>query len=201
MTAFPLQPPIFVAPDAGPLTPEHLAQLDDATRRQKKIRRAISVANTDAWLSAIFAGLTILSGVFSLTGLILGAALGVVAWNAFQGVAMLRRFDLRAPRRLALNQFALAGILIVYALYCILTVGKATSEIQSALGADPQVASMLGSIDQLYRVITYAVYGGLILGTIVAQGLAGWYYASRAKHLQTYIAATPDWIRQLQSRA
>ena len=157
------------------------------------------VATIDAWLTAIFAGLTALSGLFSIVGLILGLALGVIAWNAFRGASELKQFNPAAPRRLALNQLALAGLLISYAVYSIFT-ASLSSEFGAAM-ADPELARMLGPIDQFIHLITILVYGGLIIGTTLAQGLAALYYAGRAKHLHAYRAATPEWILQIQRRA
>lgn len=197
MGAAPVAPP---APAAGPLSAGHLVELEDAKRRQKKLRRVMAVANVDAWLSAIFAGFTLIFGIFSLTGLILGAALAAVAYNSFQGVAMLRRLDVRAPRRLAINQLCLASILILYAAYSIFAARNGSPELKSAMGQDPQIAAMLGPLDHLVWLITVAVYGGLIAGTVVAQGLAALYYARSAKQLEAYKAGTPEWIQQIQSR-
>jgi len=42
------------------------------------------------------------------------------------------------------------------------------------------------------------IYGGLILGTLLFQGLNAWYYFTRGKHVQTYLDATPSWIIDLQ---
>src|SRR4051812_35548799 len=87
-------------PAASPLSPAHLAELQQAQLRAKKIRRAIRIASTDAWICAAFAGLTLLSGVFSLAALLLGLALAACAHTAFRGMRQLKVYDLTAPRLL-----------------------------------------------------------------------------------------------------
>jgi len=188
----------------GPLSPAHLVELESAKGRQKKIRRAMTVATVDAWISAIFAGLTLVCSILSPIGLVLGAALAGVAFNSFRAAARLRKFDVAAPRRLAINQLALAAILLTYAGYSLYVAAHAPSPTMAAVGNDPQIAaqlaSMMGSLDDLVWLIYLAVYGGLIVGTIAAQGSAALYYYSRGKILAAYLAQTPAWILEVQTR-
>ena len=65
------------APAASPLSHAHLGELELANKRAKKIRRAVRIAQTDAWVCGIFAALTLLSGIFSLTALLLGLGLAL----------------------------------------------------------------------------------------------------------------------------
>ena len=84
MVAFPSQPQPTPA-GGSPLSAEQLGEFRDAEERRRILRRAAGVASADAWLGAVFAGLSLLSAVFSLPGLFLGLALTVVAWNSFRG--------------------------------------------------------------------------------------------------------------------
>jgi hypothetical protein len=189
----PAPPPI-----QSPLNPAHLAELKLADQRSKKIHRAVFVAASDATLSAIFTAITALSAFFSPSSIFLAIALGIITFNSFRGAKRLRALDLAAPKFLALNQVALAAILTTYASISIYLALHTPSEISAAITAEPMLAPTLGSIAKLERLLTLAVYGGLILGTLLAQGLAALYYLSRKKHLQAYINATPPWILQLQ---
>ena len=47
---------------------------------------------------------------------------------------------------------------------------------------------------------TKSIYGGLIAGTLVFQGLNSFYYFTRRKHLEAYLIETPEWVVELQRR-
>jgi hypothetical protein len=187
-----------LSPAQSPLNPSHLAELQLADKRSRKIRRAATVATIDASLSAFFTALTALSAILSPSAILLAIPLGIVTFNSFRGAKRLRALDLTAPKFLALNQLALAAILITYASISIYLASRGSSGFSSAVNSEPTLAPMLANIQQLYWIISLAIYGSLIVGTILAQGLAALYYLSRKKHLQEYINATPPWILQLQ---
>ncbi len=52
-----------------------------------------------------------------------------------------------------------------------------------------ELESVTGSIGDLQTTLTLAVYGGLIIGTIIFQGLNALYYFTRTKHVQAYSEA------------
>src|SRR3954471_665037 len=124
MRSDPVIPLAYQAPNypvQGGLSPQQLAELVEARKRGTKIRRAVSVAKFDAWTIAIFAGLTMLSAIFSVWGAILGIGMGIVAFVEFKGVERLRRLDPTVAKTLAINQCCLGGLLLIYAIYSILT--------------------------------------------------------------------------------
>ncbi|MHC4766382.1 MAG: hypothetical protein ACYTF2_14895 [Planctomycetota bacterium] len=82
------------------LTNEQLVAITQARRQGRKISRAATVAAVSGWTLAVFAFLTLLFGLFSLTSLLLGVGLGIVAYIELRGSRELRRFDETAPRRL-----------------------------------------------------------------------------------------------------
>jgi len=194
VTAVVMMPP----PIPAALASEQLQQLSQAQRAGKKIRRAASVATSDAWGIAIFAALTFIGGLFSPSGLILGLGMGIVATVEFNGAYRLRRLDQQAARMLGWNQLALAGLLILYASWCIY--GTLTSDNPWELldSAGPEVREMLRPMAGLMRQLTVLVYGCLIAVAIGAQGGLAWYYFSRAKHIRAYLSQTPAWILQMQ---
>jgi hypothetical protein len=188
-----------VSPPSGPaISPEILRQLKLAQQRGKKIRRAAGMATFNGWTIGVFAALSLVSGIFSLTGFVLGIALAIAAFNEFNGAKLLRRLDLRAPRRLGFNQLGLCGVLIVYSLWSIHSAFAGPSPYASAMPAGGQVAPIVGSIEQLQRTIVLATYVSLIVGSIVFQGSTAWYYFSRARHIRAYVNQTPQWVIELQ---
>jgi hypothetical protein len=182
------------------LTPENLQQIATARLQSKKIRRAISVATTDGWLTAIFACLTLLGGLFSLTGVVLGLGMSAIAFTSFRNVAALRKLDLHAPRRLGMNQLFFAGLIIAYSLWSLFTNLTHPSELSQTMGSSPELANVLHSydIEGLTRMIFFALYGTLIAVAILAQGGAALYYFTRTKYLRNYLQHTPTWIIEMQ---
>jgi hypothetical protein len=152
----------------------------------------------NGWTVGLFAALSLMIGLFSLTSLLIGVALAAVAYNEFAGAKMLRRLDTRGPRRLAFGQLGLCGVLITYALWSIYSFQTGPSPYEAALAAGGQATAIVGSIEQFEHAVTYAVYGGLIVGSILFQGGTAWYYFSRKKYIQAYVTETPSWIIELE---
>ena len=195
------------APSAAPLTSEHLDQLALAKLRAKKVAKACRVAMTNGCILAIFSGCSLLMaligamfGEFDILGLGMGAGLALLAWNEFRGRAMLRRVELRGCRVLGWNQVALMAMVIGYAAWML---GKAVwgpNPYDEAIARESLLAGPLGSINDLYQMISMAIYGGLIAGTLIFQGLSSLYYFTRRKHVEAYLRETPEWVLDLQRR-
>ena len=181
----------------SPLTPEQVQQYQFALTRSKKLRRATTVALTDGYITAIGAATTILFGLFDLSALVLGVALILISYNAFRGARRLKRFDLTAPRLLALNQLLLAGLLVLYCAYAFWAFSRGNSDLAKEL-SDPQLANLGVDMKSLIWNIMLALYGGLAFASIVAQGLTALYYITRKKVIADYIDQTPSWIIDLQ---
>jgi len=186
---------------ASPLSPAQYAEIETANLRIKKIRRAAAVARVDGVIAAVFAVVAVLSFCLGWEGPVLGVIIGVIAWNSFRGATRLTKLDPTAPRRLAMNQVYLATTIILYAVY----------ELYVGLAGNPAVGKALASsgalpddldvdMPSLVRLIYWTLYGGVIVGTILFQGLTARYYFSRRKFLNAYLHDTPAWIVQLQSR-
>jgi hypothetical protein len=181
-----------------PVSAEALRELESARLRGRKIRRAIGVASFTGWSVGIFAALTLLFGVFSITSLLLGAALAVVAYNELSGAKLLRRLDFRAPYRLGFNQISLCAVVIAYSLWSIYSTLSGPSPYAQVFAADGQVAEILGPIEHLEKLVTLAVYGSLIVASIIFQGGTAWYYFTRSRCLREYVNHTPAWLVDLQ---
>jgi hypothetical protein len=188
----------YMSPPALALTEQQLRELADARVASKKIRTAINVARFDAWTVAIFAGLSLVCGITSVTGVLVGLGMAAVAVTEFIGLSMLKRLDVRAAKLLGFNQLGLALVLILYATWCIYSELSGAGMLSSAMSSEPMVAQMLEPYRPMERLITYAIYGTLIAVAVFAQGGTALFYFTRAKHIQRYVEQTPAWILQMQ---
>ncbi len=195
----PIRPPPLPGNDAdGPISPRDLDELAQASQRGRKALAAAGVATFNGWTAAILAGLALPFVLCGPTALVMAIGLAIVSFNEFRGRKLVRRFDLRGPRLLGLNQLGFMGLIIGYSLWSIWVSLAGPQPYEEEIRRNPQLASMLGSIGSLHRSVTLAVYGGLIVGSVLFQGLTALYYFSRAGHLRAYLDQTPPWIVELQ---
>ncbi len=196
--------PQTAQPDS-PLREEHFRQLAEGVRRSAKVRRAVAVARVSGWTTAVFAFVSLLSGLFSLVGLALGVALAVVAWRELRGARALARLDEQAPRRLALNQVFFGACLCAYAVWGAWRTLTGEGPGGMTATGDAQVDAMLADVAEpmqaMLRVVMLATYGGLLVGSVLAQGSMAWYYATRSRHVREHAANTPAWVVRVQRMA
>jgi len=185
-------------PSDGPLSSQHRQELSQANRRAKKVLGAAKVATFNGWSFGVFAAMSLVFGMFSITSLLVGVGLGVVAWNEFRGRDLLRGFDPRGPHLLGWNQVGLIGLLVVYSLWCIFIGLTGPNPYQAYIDQSPELDSMLGPIVGLHVILTLGVYGTVIVVSVIFQGLNALYYFKRGKLLETYLRQTPPWIIELQ---
>ena len=191
----------------GPLTPEHLGEVAQARLRAKKVRKAAGVATTNGYILGVLSGCSFLfaaaGAMFDETavvGVVMGTGLALVAWNEFRGRAMLRRFEIRASRVLGWNQLGLMVLVIGYAAWMLRQAFWGPSPYAEAMAGEPMLAGPLGAIEQLHKTLALAMYGGLIAGTLIFQGLNSLYYFTRRKYVEAYLRETPEWVVQLERR-
>ena len=183
---------------ASPLSAEHLRQMQDARVRAKKIRRCVALANFDGWSVGAFGALTLLFGVFTLTGWLLGGGMLAVAYVELNTVGSVKRLEPSAARRLGWNQLALAGLLLSYAGWSLYAAWFGPDPLASTIAAAPETAELLAPYSSLARLIRVAVYIALAAVAIFAQGGTALYYFTREKHIRAYREQTPSWIVELQ---
>jgi hypothetical protein len=192
-----------VTHDERPITfsPTQRRQIVDATRRYRKVRRAISFARFSAGttmffgvVSLAFVGFGLVLGNLDMVPLVLGVGLVAVALNEYRGAVLLGRLSLGAPVRLAAGQIGL-GLLIIG--YCLWMISRAESGEMMAT-SDPQLREMIGDYESLYKGIAVLLYGAVIAATILFQGSAAVYYLTRRRPLQAYLTQTPDWIVEFE---
>lgn len=182
------------APEAEAFSPEQMQAIAIARQQARRISRAGAIAAFSGWTLAIFAAITLLCGLFSLSAFLLGLGLAVVAWRELGGSRGLRMFDLAAPHRLGWNQVALGVMIIAYAGWSILSALTGASPYEAHLASGGPVAEALAPIDRLQRVATVLFYAVVIAFSILTQGGLSAYYFTRRRHLAAYLSSTPPRI-------
>jgi hypothetical protein len=193
-----MQPSIPTSPQ---LSEQNLRELAEARKSLRKVGRAVSVARFDGWTIAIFAGLTFLMGVTDPGNILMALGLGTAAYFELTGASRLRRLDGSAIRMLGFNQFGLAALLTVYALWRIhveLSVGGMITKMIPSDQMDAQVLGPLGNVVENLRPLVIAFYGTVIAVAILGMGAMAWFYFSRRKYLEAYLTQTPEWIIAMQ---
>jgi hypothetical protein len=192
-------PPI---PPAIPqqLTPENLQQLQSARAAMKKIRRAVNAARLEGYSVAIFGAISFVFSIGSVSGMLFSAILTAIGVIEITAASKLVRLDLRAPRILAVNQLALAALILLYALWNIYTeVAHPNADLAGLSPSDIQAMNQLGVsgyIDAGHQIMIL-VYIGLILAALIEAAMA-LYYHTRAQHLRQFLNQTPPWIVSMQ---
>jgi hypothetical protein len=198
-------PAVTPATPDGPLTPGHMQALALAALQSRKLRSAAKVALFNAICIGVFGGVSLLFAVaaaifreFDWLGVIMAVGLGAISWNEFRGRRLLQQLNPRAPAVLGWNQLALLGLVAAYAAWMIGAALLGPNPYDEVMRKEPMTRNVLGNIGNLHKMLTAAVYGGLIVGTLIFQGLNALYYFTRAKALQDYLAETPPWVVDLQ---
>lgn len=193
--------PHAAATGAGPLAPAQLAAIEAGRHATRRIRRAAVVAHVSGGTLGLCALLTALGVVLgNVVALALGLSLGVIAAAEIRGGTALRRFDPSAPRLLALNQLALAVVLVGYAGWRLAAAALAT-DAELLGGSSTGDPGMDATIAGLRRTIGMGVYATLLVVGLIAPLLMARYYQTRSRHLRAAIAEVPEWVRETLRRA
>ncbi len=170
---------------ANTISAEQLRGLVEASRRARKVRRCAGVAMFGGWTTGVFGGVSLMGLPFSFSaaGLFVSAGLLIAAYGEFHGAKLVRGFDVRGPKRLALNQMFLGAVLVIYAIWSLVQGLSAEGLPPSMASGDPQVDAMVAG---LTRTVNLGVFGTLALVGVVAPGLTAWYYASREKYVREF---------------
>ena len=178
--------------DDAPLTLEQRLELSEANERARKVLGAVKVATFNGWTIGVFAAVGLLFGIFSVTALVMGIGMGLVARNEFRGRTLLRQFDPLGPRLLGRNQLGFMGLIIVYCLWSMYqTVSNPITEI-------PGLEAITDSFGPLVTNLTLAVYGLVIVVTALVQGLNARYYFARTQRVKDYLKETSGWVVEIQ---
>ncbi len=200
-----------LAAELGPLTAEHYRELRQALAVRKPLARAVRTARGSAITMLVIAGLGFfVSLIFpSWIGFVMVAGIGVLGGVEYAGAGRLRRGQRDAAAFLAKNQLVFLGLITAYCVYQMLTAARGGGGL---LAVSPefqgQLAQLQGYGQDLQRqldfwmpIITYGVYGLVILASIAAQGGLALYYYTRRRYLADFADFTPPWIQRLVAEA
>jgi hypothetical protein len=191
----------MVLPADGPLSTDHFQELACADERAKLVHKAARVASFNGWTTAVIAALSAPFALFSIAGFLVILVLSVIAYNEFRGRNRLNKFDPSAATLLGWNQIGFLIMIVTYCGWMMFTGINEADSVMAELTSNPELGDLLGSPDQvsgLYELLVYAVYGSVIVLSVIFQGLTALYYFSRRKHIEAYVRATPEWVRKLQ---
>lgn len=197
----PSEPPTPPPVGSTPPTHDQQRQLTEARRRGQKIQRAASVAAFNGWSIGIFAALSAPFALFSLAGFALAAGMAVVAYGEFAGRRGLLRFEPGAATRLGWNQLGLLGLIVTYSLWMTAAGLAGDGPFSAEFAATPELQDVLGSpeaFDQTYRLVLVGFYAVVVALSVAFQGGNAWYYFSRRRHVEAYVAETPAWVLDVQ---
>jgi hypothetical protein len=180
-------------PTSPQLTEANLRELSTARSAYRKIARAIRVAKFDGWTIAIFGVLSFLASLGDLPGMGIGMVLIVVAFIEIKSAKRLRDLDPASIRHLAFNQIAFGALLIIYALWQMYLVKTGRGIL-----SDLDEAGLEGEDMDMARSWLNLFYCSLIAVAVFGMGGLAYYYFTRIKHLQKYLAQTPAWIVAMQ---
>ncbi len=178
--------------DGVPLSSEQRKELSEANERAAKVLGAAKVATFNGWTIGIFAAIGLLFGIFSVTALVMGVGMGLVARNEFRGRKLLRQFDPLGPRLLGRNQLGFMGLIIVYCLWSMYQI------VSDPMTATKGLEAITDSFGPLVTNLALAVYGTVIVLTALFQGLNARYYFVRIERVEDYLRETPGWIVEIQ---
>ena len=190
---------VSAASNSPQLTPEHLRELESARFALRKVRRAINAARFEGYTIAICGGLTLITGLSSITNLLAGTVLTAIGIIEIFAAGKMRSLDLKAARLLVINQLTLAGLILLYGLWNVhAEMTHPTSDLPDLSPSDAQAVNQLtGSLTGLTHEIMLLIYASLIIAALVEAAMAA-YYHSRGEQLRQYLAQTPEWIISMQ---
>ena len=196
-------PPTNASTSDGPLTEAHQHELARARERSTTVRKAARVASFNGWVTAIIAAFSALFTIlfFSMVGLLVTLGLALVAYNEFRGRKRLLAFDPSGATLLGRNQLGLLTLILVYCVWALYSGLYGANTVEAQLRANPDLSSAIGSVegfDALYRLIVVALYGSVIVLSILFQGANAIYYFTRRRHVERYLRETPEWVVKLQ---
>ncbi|HMC10217.1 MAG TPA: hypothetical protein VKH44_02960 [Pirellulaceae bacterium] len=187
----------------NPLSATHRRELAAARERAKAIRKAARVAGFNGWTTAAAAAFSAMFLLFDRSPVAIAITLGlsIITYNEFRGRKRLLNFDASAATMLGWNQLGLLAMIVVYCLWSLLgSAGEADavraelksySDLDAALGA-------AGGFEGMFKTVSYGLYGGVIVLSVIFQGGNALYYFTRRRHVEDFIAETPQWVRDVQ---
>lgn len=190
----------------NPLSLAHRRELVAARDRASSIRKAGRVAAFNGWTTGLCAACSLMFLVFDRSPLAIAIAVGlsIITFNEFRGRKRLLNFDPAAATMLGWNQLGLLAMIVAYCLWQLHTSNSAEAAGALTAGLDSasarELRAMTGGfqLEKLYRTATLALCWGVIALSVVFQGGNAIYYFTRRRHVEDFIAETPQWVRDVQ---
>lgn len=161
----------------------------------RPLRRAARVASMGGWSTIVLGAAATPFAISDLQTLALALVLVGLGYNELSARRALLRFDANAPRRLAVSQLMLMGMLVGYAalnIYDMLPITVPDRQFNSLLSPTGEVDQ--GAIESLSSFVSFTVYAGLIAGTVLFQGSTALFYILKRRPLRRFLATTPPWV-------
>jgi len=183
----------------SPLSDAQFDQIRRGTELAKSIEKAVRYAHFSGW-TTLLAGVVSIPFAFGNTPmLIFTVALAGVGTRELTLRRSLKVLDQSAPKKLAINQLVLGGLLILYAIFMLVS-APAQTMVESAMQKDPMMSStpeisgMMDDMVVLERFATAMMYVGMIVLAVFFQGGTALYYYRKGGKLKKLHAQTPDWV-------
>ena len=191
----------------GPLDAEQLRVLGETRALGRKLRLARGVALSNVIGLALVAFLSLSFDAVSLSLSPVGLALAFLAYNEERGRRLLAALDLRAPARLAQNQLALLGLVVLYCAWNaysawagpdpLVALASQSSEVGDTLReVTEQTGTSFTELGSWARAVALLVYATVLGASVLVQGLTALYYRSLRPSLEAF-ARAPAWARAL----
>jgi hypothetical protein len=186
---------------AGPLTAEHRRELSTARDRSRVIRKTARVAAFNGWTSALIAAASAPFSFSSPIAFVLTIGIALIAFNEFRGRKRVLKFDPTGASILGWNQIIFLGLITAYSLWMLFSTlndtGSVSDELKGYVDLDATLGSS-GGFAGLYKQIVIYFYGGVIGLSALFQGGTAFYYFSRRRAIEDFVAETPAWVRDVQ---
>jgi hypothetical protein len=192
---------VAATPVDGPLSSVQRDELAEAYKKAKPINRVAKVATFNGWVSGVIAALSAPFAFFSISGFVMTIGVTVVAYNEFKGRNLVRKYDPQGARLLGWNQVGFLSLIVIYCIWQLAFGLLGPNPLEAELSKNAAVSQALGSMDQflwIYQAVVIAVYGLVIVLTLVFQGYNAYFYFAGGRKLQQYIDTTASWIVDLQ---
>lgn len=173
-----------------PLTQQR--ELARAAELGAPLRRAAKIARANGLGYAVFGVLTILLSLpAGIAGLLLGGCLLAVGIAQQRMAPRLVGGDRGSPLALARNELLLLGAITAYAV-AQMTILRANTAAELEMFGDSAGVDVAGLVDE----IASAVYGSVIVVSLLYQGGMALYFRRRAPLVERYVSEVPGWARE-----
>ncbi|MBI1373862.1 MAG: hypothetical protein GC159_14155 [Phycisphaera sp.] len=182
--------------DTVPLSLAQQREIQLARRRVEKVAGAMKMANFNGYATLFFAICSLPFALNDVAGFLVAVALWGVALVELGHRPHIQRMDPVGLRRLGWNQVTFMALLVIYSVFNIILVETGNSGIGDELQSELGGYDLSGvDVDGLVRASTLAIYGTLIIVSVLFQGL--WFarsYFKNARLAQEFHDETPEWV-------